>query len=134
MGDGTESDQAVVTPQTASDVDARHCEIARELLTLKYMVPILMELDHEPHTRKQLSRLVKAPSSGLDRTIQAMASWGVIERSYLPRGRSDGPSVAITEMGRTLLAAVTRLSEWQHAHHSDLLANKKDWEAKHGDA
>jgi DNA-binding HxlR family transcriptional regulator len=41
--------------------------------------------------------------------------------------------VAITDLGRSLLATLTRLSEWQSAHHSELLANDVDWRAVHDD-
>lgn len=95
------------------------------------MVPILVALEQEPRRRQYLLVTLKVPGSRLDTTIQTMSQWGVIERTLIPWGRSEGPGLAITPLGRSLLAEVTRLSEWQHRHHSTLVANKRDWLAAH---
>lgn len=131
MDENLELSQPVIHDHGGSDADPRHCEIALELLHKKWMVPILVELAREPRRRQYLFATLRVANGPLDTTIQTMTRWGVIERSWIASGRTDGPGLAITDLGRTLLAAVTRLSRWQSDHHSELLANNRDWRATH---
>jgi DNA-binding HxlR family transcriptional regulator len=115
----------------ALEVDPRRCEIALDLLAKKWLIPILVELDRAPRRRKYLFVTLKISSSRLDPTIQAMTRWGVIERTWIPSGHTDGPGLAITELGRDLLVTLTTLSAWQSDHQSELLANNHDWTVAH---
>ena len=131
MGVNAEVDDLVMPDHAVPDADPRRCAIVLDLIARKWMVPILVELEQAPRRRQYLLVTLKVPGSRLDTTIQSMRQWGVIERTWIPSGRTEGPGLAITALGRSLLAEVTRLSEWQHRHHSTLLANKHDWLAAH---
>lgn len=133
VGEIADLDDVVMADHGAVGTDPRRCEIVLGLLAKKWMIPILVELDSEPRRRQYLFNRLKVSSSRLDPTIQEMTRWGVIERAWIPCGRTDGPALAITDLGRSLLATLTRLSEWQSAHHSELLANDVDWRAVHDD-
>lgn len=131
VGDDAEV-KALATPGVAeTEVDPRQCEIALALLSKKWLIPILVELERAPRRRQYLFATLRISSSRLDPTIQTMTRWGVIERAWIPSGQTDGPGLAITDIGRALLAELTRLSAWQHEHHSELLANSKHWTATH---
>ena len=97
------------------------------------MIPILVELAAAPRRRQYLFVRLKVSSSRLDPTIQELMRWGLIERAWIPNGRSDGPGIAISALGRSMLDLVTTLGEWQHAHHSQLAANDSDWRSTHPD-
>lgn len=133
MGEIADLDVVVTADQAPADADPRRCEIVLGLLAKKWMIPILVELDAEPRRRQNLFNRLKVSSSRLDPTIQEMTRWGLIERAWIPSGRTDGPAIAITDLGRSLLATLTRLGEWQSTHHSELLANDVDWRAVHDD-
>ena len=130
MGD-TEVDDLALPELCDPEVDPRECEIALELLARKWLIPILVELERSPRRRQYLFVTLGISSSRLDPTIQSMTRWGVIERAWIPSGQTDGPGLAITDVGRALLTALTRLSAWQHEHHSELLTNNRDWTATH---
>lgn len=132
MGEKADLNDMVTADQAVTAVDPRRCEIVIGLLAKKWMIPILVELDSEPRQRQYLFNRLKVSSSRLDPTIQEMARWGLVERAWIPRGRTDGPALAITDLGRSLLATLTRLSEWQSEHHAKLLANDMEWRAVHG--
>ncbi len=116
---------------TASD--PRRSEIAVSLLTSKWTVPILLELVAEPRRRQYLFARLRVSSSRLDRTVQTLSRWGLIERTWIPSGSTDSPGLAITAVGRKFLEAVSNLSDWQRTHHSELLTNDADWRAAHHD-
>lgn len=130
MGD-TEVGDLPLPALGGARVDPRECEIALELLARKWLIPILVELERCPRRRQYLFVTLGISSSRLDPTIQTMTRWGVIERAWIPSGQTDGPGLAITDVGRALLAALTRLSAWQNDHHSELLENNRDWTATH---
>jgi len=125
------TDRVATTEQAHADPDPLGCEIAIELLRRKWLVPILVELDKEPRRRQYLFATLKVSSGNLDNTLASMARWGVIERTLVPNGRTDSLALAITDLGRTLLSEVTRLSAWQHEHHEQLLANNHEWRQVH---
>ena len=131
MGDNAESFDLASAERVDAEIDPRQCEIALELLAKKWLIPILVELERSPRRRQYLFVTLRISSSRLDPTIQAMTRWGVIERAWIPSGQTDGAGLAITELGRALLAALTRLSGWQSDHHSELLANNREWTAAH---
>ncbi len=131
MGDVPECDVLVPASANRGPLDPRQCEIALDLLGKKWSIPILVELERAPRRRQYLFVTLGISSSRLDPTIQSMTRWGVIERAWIPSGHTDGPGLAITEVGRSLLVALTRLSAWQNEHHSKLLANSKVWAAAH---
>lgn len=133
MGEIADLDDMVMADHDSVGTDPRRCEIVLGLLAKKWMIPILVELDSEPRRRQYLFSRLKVSSSRLDPTIQEMTRWGLVERAWIPCGRTDGPALAITDLGRSLLATLTRLSEWQSTHHSELLANDVDWRAVHDD-
>jgi len=112
-------------------VDPRRCEIALELLAKKWLIPILVELEQAPRRRQYLFATLRMSSSRLDPTIQAMTRWGVIERTWIPSGRTDGPGLGITDLGRALLVELGRLSAWQSDHEAELLASNRVWTATH---
>jgi len=133
VGEIADLDDMVMADHGSAGTDPRRCEIVLGLLAKKWMIPILVELDSEPRRRQYLFNRLKVSSSRLDPTIQEMTRWGLVERAWIPCGRTDGPALAITDLGLSLLATLTRLSEWQSAHHSELLANDVDWRAVHDD-
>ena len=107
------------------------CETVLNILGKKWMIPVLAELQAEPRRRKHLFRRLRVSSSRLDPTIQDLMKWGLIERTWIPNGRTDGPGLAITDLGRSLLELVAALTEWQRVHQSELVANEADWSAAH---
>lgn len=133
MGGTVESDGLVIPDQGAAEHDTTRCEIVLGLLARKWMIPILVELAAAPRRRQYLFVRLKVSSSRLDPTIQELMRWGLIERAWIPNGRSDGPGIAISALGRSMLDLVTTLGEWQHAHHSQLAANDSDWRSTHPD-
>ncbi len=114
-------------------VDPRRCELVLSLLAKKWVIPILVELKAEPRRRQYLVTRLKVASSRLDPTIQEMTRWGLVERAWIPCGRTDGPAIAISNLGRSFLATMARLSEWQDTHHSELLDNDREWRSTHPD-
>ena len=132
MGESTEVKSLAIPGATGTELNARKCEIALALLSKKWLIPILVELEQSPRRRQYLFATLRISSSRLDPTIQTMTRWGVIERVWIPSGQTDSPGLAITDIGRALLAELTRLSAWQHKHHSALLANSEQWTATHG--
>ena len=133
MGGAVESNSLVIPVQGAAERDATRCEIVLGLLARKWMIPILVELAAAPRRRQYLFVRLKVSSSRLDPTIQELMRWGLIERAWIPNGRSDGPGIAISDLGRSLLDLVTTLGEWQHAHLPELSANDADWRSTHPD-
>lgn len=133
MGGTVESDGLVIPDQRAAERDTTRCEIVLGLLARKWMIPILVELAAAPRRRQYLFVRLKVSSSRLDPTIQELMRWGLIERAWIPNGRSDGPGIAISALGRSMLDLVTTLGEWQHAHLSLLSANDSDWRSTHPD-
>jgi DNA-binding HxlR family transcriptional regulator len=113
--------------------DLRHCELVLNLLSRKWVIPVLGELAGEPRRRKYLFHTLKVSSSRLDPTIQELTRLGLIERTFIPSGRTDGPGLAITELGRSFLLLVTTLGEWEHLHRTELLTNVTRWRDLHPD-
>ena len=133
MGGAVESTNLVIPDQGAAERDTTRCEIVLGLLARKWMIPILVELAAAPRRRQYLFNRLKVSSSRLDPTIQELMRWGLIERAWIPNGRSDGPGIAISALGRSMLDLVTTLGEWQHAHLPQLSANDSDWRSTHPD-
>ena len=133
MGGRVESDGLVIPDQCAVERDTTRCEIVLGLLARKWMIPILVELAAEPRRRQYLFVRLKVSSSRLDPTIQELMRWGLIERAWIPNGRSDGPGIAISALGRSMLDLVTTLGEWQNANLPQLSANDSDWRSTHPD-
>ena len=133
MGGTVESDGLVIADQGATERDTTRCEIVLGLLARKWMIPILVELDAAPRRRQYLFNRLKVSSSRLDPTIQELMRWGLIERAWIPNGRSDGPGIAISPLGQSMLDLVTTLGEWQHEHLPQLSANDSDWRSTHPD-
>ena len=131
MGGMLEPNSLVIADQGATERDTTRCEIVLGLLARKWMIPILVELAAAPRRRQYLFVRLKVSSSRLDPTIQELMRWGLIERAWIPNGRSDGPGIAITALGRSMLDLVTTLGEWQHAHLPQLSANDSDWRSTH---
>jgi|GEM_PF-1847363 len=111
--------------------DPRRCDIVLALLARKWMIPILMELARSPQRRQYLFVTLRVSSSRLDPTIQTMKQWGLIELTWIPSGKTDGPGLGITDLGRSLLTALTTLSEWQNTNETELLANSREWIETH---
>ena len=109
MGGTVESDGLVIPDQRAAERDTTRCEIVLGLLARKWMIPILVELAAAPRRRQYLFVRLKVSSSRLDPTIQELMRWGLIERAWIPNGRSDGPGIAISALGRSMLDLVTTL-------------------------
>ena len=133
MGGMLEPNSLVIADQGATERDTTRCEIVLGLLARKWMIPILVELAAAPRRRQYLFVRLKVSSSRLDPTIQELMRWGLIERAWIPNGRSDGPGIAISALGRSMLDLVTTLGEWQHAHLPQLSANDSDWRSTHPD-
>lgn len=133
MGGTVESNSLVIPDQEAAESDTTRCEIVLGLLARKWMIPILVELAAAPRRRQYLFVRLKVSSSRLDPTIQELMRWGLIERAWIPNGRSDGPGIAISALGGSMLDLVTTLGEWQHTHLPQLSANDSDWRSTHPD-
>jgi DNA-binding HxlR family transcriptional regulator len=133
MGGMLEPNSLVIADQGATERDTTRCEIVLGLLARKWMIPILVELAAAPRRRQYLFNRLKVSSSRLDPTIQELMRWGLIERAWIPNGRSDGPGIAISALGRSMLDLVTTLGEWQNAHLPQLSANDSDWRSTHPD-
>ena len=131
MGDTADTDEVVAAADEGRAPAPRSCAIALDLLGKKWTIPLLVELEHGPRRRYQLRQALKVQNDRLDATVQMMVRWGVIERAFIPCGQTDGPGYAITPLGREFLESVARLGEWQHDHHSELLANDREWRASH---
>lgn len=133
MGGAVESNSLVIPDKGAAESGTIRCEIVLGLLARKWMIPILVELAAAPRRRQYLFVRLKVSSSRLDPTIQELMRWGLIERAWIPNGRSDGPGIAISALGRSMLDLVTTLGEWQHEHLRQLSANDSDWRSTHPD-
>lgn len=131
MGDRADTDEVIPAGDTARQSRPRSYAIALDLLGKKWTIPLLVELEHGPRRRYQLRQALKVQNDRLDATVQMMVRWGVIERAFIPCGRTDGPGYAITQLGREFLDSVARLGEWQHDHHSELMVNDQEWRASH---
>jgi DNA-binding HxlR family transcriptional regulator len=129
----TDDRASVVTAQISSDHthDPRSNEIAISLLARKWTVPVLVELLAEPRRRQYLFNRLRVSSSRLDPTIQVLSRWGLIARVWLPSGGTESPALAITDLGRCFLDAVSRLSEWQRSNDANLATNDAEWRARH---
>ena len=131
VGDTANTDEVIPADDTARQTRPRSCAIALDLLGKKWTIPLLVELERGPRRRYQLRQALKVQNDRLDATVQMMVRWGVIERAFIPCGQTDGPGYAITQLGREFLDSVARLGEWQHDHHSELMANDREWRASH---
>lgn len=132
-GPTSKVDSVVRTDHDDALVDLPRCELVLNLLGRKWVIPILVELAAEPRRRQYLFRVLKVSSSRLDPTIQELTRLGLIERTFIPNGRTDGPGLAITELGRSFLVLTTTLGEWEHVHRSELLTNVAHWRELHPD-
>lgn len=140
-GTGADADVVVMAdhdpdndPDNGPDHGGRPgCELVLNLLSRKWVVPILVELASEPRRRKYLFHTLRMSSSQLDRTIQELTRLGLIERIFIPSGHTDGPGLAITELGRSFLVMVTKLGEWENLHRPELLTNLAHWRELHPD-
>lgn len=113
--------------------DLPHCELVLNLLARKWVIPILVELAAEPRRRQYLFHRLKVSSSRLDPTIRQLTRLGLVERTFIPHGQSDGPGLAITELGRSFLVVTATLGEWEDVHRSELLINIARWRELHPD-
>lgn len=131
MGTSAAGSEIVRGGDVPDSLSPFRCETVLNILGKKWMIPVLAELRAEPRRRKYLFRRLRVSSSRLDPTIQDLMKWGLIERTWIPNGRTDGPGMAITDLGRSLLELVAALAEWQEAHQPELVANEADWSAAH---
>ena len=129
----SDADSVVTDDHDTDHSDLPRCELVLNLLGRKWVIPILVELDVEPRRRQYLFHTLKVSSSRLDPTIQQLTRLGLVERTFIPNGRTDGPGLAITELGHSFLLLVTTLGEWEHVHLAELLANVSDWRDRHPD-
>lgn len=132
-GPRSDVDAVVSTDHDPDHIDLPRCELVLNLLSRKWVIPILVELAQEPRRRQYLFRTLKVSSSRLDPTIQELARLGLVERTFIPNGRTDGPGLAITGLGRSFLVLVATLGEWEHLHRPELLTNIAVWRELHPD-
>lgn len=99
-------DAVVSDDHEADQPDLPRCELVLNLLGRKWVIPILVELDAEPRRRQYLFHTLRVSSSRLDPTIQELTRLGLVERTFIPNGRTDGPGLAITDLGRSFLLLV----------------------------
>lgn len=132
-GLSSDVDSVVSDDHHTDRLDLPRCELVLNLLARKWVVPILVELAEAPRRRQYLFRTLKVSSSRLDPTIQELARLGLVERRFIPSGRTDGPGLAITGLGRSFLVLVTTLGEWEHLHRPELLTNLARWGTLHPD-
>jgi DNA-binding HxlR family transcriptional regulator len=96
----------------------------------KWSVLVVVLLGERSHRFSELHRAIEGISQRmLTLTLRVLERDGLVSRTVHP---TVPPRVeyALTELGRTLLAPLSALADWAHAHREDILAARGHYDSR----
>jgi DNA-binding HxlR family transcriptional regulator len=108
------------------------CVATLTLLSSKWALPVLVALSDGPARRKHLKRRA-APINDdrLDAALSHHLRDGLITHAWIPGPRRDEPGYALTELGHSLLGALSSLAGWHEDHGHAVAEHRRLWDASH---